>query len=628
MKNILVISLVILIVSCKQKENIESMYNTYYGSYFKLSSDNKMKEHDLLIELSKDTIAIFEFDSVIYKGNYSIKESQIIIPNNSFLLEINKEKNTLTLNKYMEEPIEFISYAALMKKKADEFVEVKLTADISHLSEKEKKLLSILFDVAKIMDELFWEQVCPNKDSLLSKITDENAIKFFNINYGPYEQLKNNKPFIPGVPSFNPKVTFYPNDMTLEEFEQWNDPQKTSWYTIIRRNAEGKLTAIPYSEFYKEKLSKAAELLNEAANYAENPSFKKYLLERAKAFQTNNYFDSDMAWMDLKDNNIDFIVGPIESYTDEFLGYKTAFESFILLKDHEWSKKLNRYAELLPQIQQNLPVENAYKKEKPAKGNELAVYQAVFYAGDCNAGSKSIAINLPNDKKVNELKGSRKLQLHNSMKAKFDNILIPIANEVIDESQLKNITFDAFFENVMFHEVAHGLGISKTIKDNKLVTEVLKETNTTIEEAKADILGLYIATWLYDNKHLQKEDILDNYVTFLASIFRSIRFGAASAHGKANMIEFNYLLEKQAFTYNEQTGKYTVNFENMRQAVSDLGREVLTIQGNGDYAKAKDMITNLAVLKPILQNSLNKIARAGIPRDIVFEQGKHIINLQ
>ncbi len=331
--------------------------------------------------------------------------------------------------------------------------------------------------------------------------------------------------------------------------------------------------------------------------------------------------------MDLKDNNIDFIVGPIESYIDEFLGYKTAFESFILLKDIDWSKKLNEYAKLLPEIQKNLPVEEAYKKEKPAKGNELAVYEAIYYAGDCNAGSKSIAINLPNDKKVNELKGSRKLQLKNAMKAKFDNILIPIAKEVIDESQLKNITFDAFFENVMFHEVAHGLGISKTIKEGKLVTEMLKETNTTIEETKADILGLYIATWLYDNKYLQKEDILDNYVTFLASIFRSIRFGAASAHGKANMIEFNYLLNKQAFTYNEKTGKYTVNFENMRKAVSDLGSEILIIQGDGNYSKAKEMIENLAVLNPMLQKSLNKIAYAGIPRDIVFEQGKQIIGL-
>ncbi len=627
MKNILAVILIIAIVSCKQKENIENMYQKYYGSYFKLTADNKMIEHEMTIELFKDTIIIKEQDSVIYNGEYSIKENKITIPEHIFYIEIIKDKNKLILNKYIDESIDFITYSTLLKKKVDEFAEVKLTADIFHLSEKEKKLLSILFDVANIMDELFWEQVCPNKDSLLATITDENAKKFFFINYGPYEQLKNNKPFIPGVPPFNPKVTFYPHDMTLEEFEKWNEPQKSSWYTIIRRNEKGELIAIPYSEFYKEKLSKAAQLLNEAANYAENPSLKKYLIERAKAFQTNNYFESDMAWMDLKNNNIDFVVGPIESYTDEFLGYKTAFESFILLKDIDWSNKLNRYAELLPQIQKNLPVEEQYKKEKPAKGNELAVYQAVYYAGDCNAGSKSIAINLPNDKKVNELKGSRKLQLKNSMKAKFDNILVPIAKEVIDDSQLKNISFDAFFENVMFHEVAHGLGISKTITNGKLVTEMLKDANTTIEEAKADILGLYIATWLYDNKYLQKEDILDNYVTFLASIFRSIRFGAASAHGKANMIEFNYLLNKQAFIYNEQTGKYTVNLENMRKAVSDLGREILIIQGNGDYTKAKEIIANLAVLNPLIQKSLSKISHAGIPRDIVFEQGKQVVGL-
>ncbi len=617
-----------LLISCSQKENVENMYQTYYGSYYKLSADNKMVEHDITIDLQADSIVIKEFDSIIYQGKYSVKEKTINLEDNNLIITINTEKNSLTLLNYVDDPINLITYTDLMKNKVNEYAVVKLTADLTNLSENDKKLITKLFDVAQIMDELFWQQVCPNKDSLLNAITDENARKFFLINYGPYEHLRNNKPFISGVPEHNPKATFYPADMTLEEFEQWNEPSKTSWYTIIRRDEQGKLISIPYSEFYKEKLTKAAIILNEAAELAENQSFKKYLLERAKSFQTNDYFPSDMAWMDLKDNHIDFIAGPIENYTDEFLGYKTAFESFILLKDLDWSKKLSKYAELLPQIQQNLPVEAAYKKEKPAKGNELAVYEAIYYAGDCNAGSKTIAINLPNDKKVNELKGSRKLQLKNIMKAKFDNILVPIAKEVIDESQLKHINFDAFFENVMFHEVAHGLGISKTVTNNKLVTDVLKETHTTLEEAKADIVGLFIVTWLYDNGHLTKESLLDNYVTFLAGIFRSVRFGASSAHGKANMIEFNYLSNHQAFNFNEQTGKYTVNLENMRKAVSDLAGEILTVQGDGNYTRAKEMITNQAILKPQLQAVLNKIAHAGIPRDIIFEQGKHLVNLQ
>jgi len=214
------------------------------------------------------------------------------------------------------------------------------------------------------------------------------------------------------------------------------------------------------------------------------------------------------------------------------------------------------------------------------------------------------------------------------MQAKFDNILKPIAQEVIDESQLANINFNAFFENVMFHEVAHGLGISKTIKDKKLVTDVLKDTHTSLEEAKADIVGLYIVTWLYDNKQITEHTLLDNYVTFLAGIFRSVRFGASSAHGKANMIEFNYLNEKGAFVYNEQKGKYLVQLDKMREAVAGLANLILTTQGNGDYNGAKDLLKNMAVVKPQLQKSLSKIATAGIPRDIVFEQGKHLLGLQ
>jgi len=628
MKNILLFLSVILIVSCSQKDNLENMYQPFYGSFYKLSTENKMVEHDMTIELTKDTILIKEFDSILYHGSYHIENYVITLDKHSFTIKVDKEKNTLTLNNYINEPVLFRTYADLMKSKVEEYAKVKLTANISHLSDNDKKLLSKLFDIAQLMDKLFWQQVCHNKDSLLATITDENAKKFFLINYGPYEQLRNNKPFIKNVPAHNPKATFYPADMTIEEFEQWNEPSKTSWYTIIRRNQEGKLISIPYCEFYKDILSEAAKLLIEASNYADNPTFKNYLIERAKSFQNNDYFPSDMAWMDLKENTIDFIVGPIESYIDEFLGYKTAFESFVLLKDLEWSKKLIKYAELLPQIQQNLPVDQAYKKEKPAKGNELGVYEAIYYAGDCNAGSKTIAINLPNDKKVNELKGSRKLQLKNIMKAKFDNILVPIAHEVIDESQLAHIQFDAFFENVMFHEVAHGLGISKTITDGKLVSDVLKDAHSPLEEAKADILGLFIVTWLYDNKYLSKESLLDNYVTFLAGIFRSVRFGASSAHGKANMIEFNYLSNYQAFSYNEQTNKYTVNLENMRKAVTELAKEILTIQGDGNYVKAKEMLHQLAVLKPQLQANLNRIAHAGIPRDIVFDQGKHHLGLQ
>ncbi len=607
------------------------MNDTFYGSYFIMNNENKMVENDIKVTIQNDSLQLFENDSMIFNGKYEImaqnEDSTQIKANKNELCYLSQDNSVLIKN-YNGNEIHLITYSELMKKKVAEYSVVKLNSDISKLSEKDKALISKLFEIVPIIDELFWEQVCPNKDSLLNTISDENAKRFFVINYGPYEHLRNNKPFIANVPPHSDKMTFYPSDMATEEFEKWSNPEKTSWYTIIRRNEKGELISIPYSEFYKTKLEKVAQLLDEASTLAENQSLALYLKERAKALRTNDYFQSDIAWMDMKDNTVDFVVGPIESYNDGLFGYKTSFESFILLKDMEWSKKLARFVALLPQIQENLPVEPAYKKEKPAKNNDLGVYEAIYYAGDCNAGSKTIAINLPNDKKVNELKGSRKLQLKNIMKAKFDNILKPIAQEVIDENQIKNINFDAFFENVMFHEVAHGLGISKTIKDNKLVTDVLKDTHTSLEEAKADIVGLYIVTWLSDNKQITEHALLDNYVTFLAGIFRSVRFGASSAHGKANMIEFNYLNEKGAFVFNDKTGKYTVQFDKMREAVTGLAQMILTTQGNGDYNGAKDIIKNIAVIKPQLQQSLTKIANAGIPRDIVFEQGKNLLGLQ
>jgi len=636
MKNIVpfVTLFVMMLFSCSENKNeLVDMNQTYYGSYFIMNDKNKMVENNIKVIIQKDSIQVFENDSLILHQKYQVDNQNddtvlLHIPQQPFEIKYIKSNHSLFINGYNNNNITLLTYSDLMKKKVDEYALVKLTANISHLSEKDKALLNKLFDIAPIMDELFWEQVCPQKDSLLNTISDENAKRFFIINYGPYEHLNNNKPFIDGVPPHSDRMTFYPQDMTVEEFEKWDNPDKTNWYTIIRRNDNGELISIPYSEYYKEKLSKAAQMLDEAATLSDNKLFANYLKEKAQSFRTNNYFPSDMAWMDLKDNTLDFVIGPTESYNDGLFGYKTSFEAFILLKDIEWSKKLAHFVELLPQIQSNLPVDDVYKQEKPAKNNDLGVYEALYYAGDCNAGSKTIAINLPNDKKVNELKGSRKLQLKNIMQAKFEHILKPIAEQVIDESQLANINFDAFFENVMFHEVAHGLGISKTIKDKKLVTDILKDTHTSLEEAKADIVGLYIVTWLYDHKQITEHTLLDNYVTFLAGIFRSVRFGASSAHGKANMIEFNYLNEKGAFIYNEQKGKYTVQLDKMRDAVASLANLILTTQGNGDYNGAKEILNNMAVVKPQLQNSLSKIATAGIPRDILFEQGKHLLGLQ
>jgi hypothetical protein len=326
-----------------------------------------------------------------------------------------------------------------------------------------------------------------------------------------------------------------------------------------------------------------------------------------------------MAWMDMNTNKIDFVAGPIETYEDQLFGYKAAHEAYILIKDIEWSKKLIRYASLLPTLQKDLPVDPEYKSEMPGSNSDLGAYDVIYYAGDCNAGSKTIAINLPNDEIVQLAKGSRRLQLKNAMKAKFDKILIPIAMELTPPDQFNHITFDAFFTNTMFHEIAHGLGSSNTINGKGTVREALKEQYTTLEEGKADILGLYLEAKLKDMGELDI-DMLNEYTTFMAGIFRSIRFGASSAHGKANLIRYNYFKEKEAFSV-DSTGRFQINFDKMQEAVNSLSNLILTIQGDGDYDRAVWLTNKYGVMGEELQSALKRIEDKDIPVDIVFEQG-------
>lgn len=514
-----------------------------------------------------------------------------------------------------------------MQKKVNEYAPVELTADIIHLSANEKQMLPYLFEAAEIMDQLFWEQAYGNSEELLAGITDEATRDFVMINYGPWERLNNNQPFVEG---FGPKplgARFYPQDMTREEFEAFNAPDKASLYTIIVRNALGKLESVPYHVAYKEKIEKAAGLIKKAAELAEDAGLKKYFNLRAEALLTDDYLASDLAWMDMKTNNIDFVVGPIENYEDALFNYKAAYEAYILIKDLVWTQKINRFATLLPKLQESLPVEPAYKNEKPGIDSDLGVYEVVYYAGDCNAGSKTIAINLPNDPRVHLEKGSRKLQLKNAMKAKFDKILMPIGTMLIDEEQREHIKFDAFFENVMFHEVAHGLGIKNLVKGKGTVREALKEMHSALEEGKADILGLYMVSQLAQMGELPEKDMMDNYVTFVAGIFRSVRFGAASSHGKANMVCFNYLKERGAFERNPQTGTYKVNFDKMTEAMNALAKDILTLQGNGDYEGTKKLFAEKGFITDELQSDLKRVAEADIPRDIRCIQGKEVLGL-
>lgn len=501
----------------------------------------------------------------------------------------------------------------------------ELNSDLSFLNDSEKQALKLMIKAADIMDELFWQQAFGDK-KLMDTITNDILRQYAYINYGPWDRLNDNKTFIKGYGAKPAGANFYPVDMTKEEFEQWQDTNKTSLYTMIRRDDNGKLKAIFYHEYFKEQLSEVASLLNQAAALIKDKNFSNYLSLRAQALTTSEYQQSDMAWLDSKTSKIEFIIGPIESYEDGLYGYKTAFESFVLIKDIEWSKQLEKYAKLLPTLQKSLPVKEEYKKEVPGSLGDINVYDAIYYAGDCNAGSKTIAINLPNDEEVQLKKGTRKLQLKNVMQAKFDLIVIPISELLLDKSIVSDVTFNTFFQNVMFHEVAHGLGVKNTINKKGTVREALKELYSPLEEAKADITGLFLVQKLRDMGEITDGKVEENFASFVASIFRSIRFGAASAHGIANMLEFNFLLDEGAIIKNNE-GKYTIDFEKMKSAVSKMTEKIITIQANGDYDAAKKWIDEKGKISADLQKDLNKINETKIPVDIVFQQGINVLGL-
>ena len=510
----------------------------------------------------------------------------------------------------------------------DIYAPFTLTSDLSHLSDNQKEMIGLLIEAGEIMDGLFWKQAYGNKQELLASIEDPKAKKFAQINYGPWDRLDNNKPFLEGYDKKSKGAEFYPDDMTVTEFENWEQEGKKGLYTLVRRDDKGNLALVPYSTAFKEELLKASELLHKASELAEDKDFKNYLKLRADALITDNYQPSDFAWMDMKNNPVEVVIGPIETYEDQLFGYRASFSAYVLIKDLEWSERLSRFAAFLPELQKGLPVEQKYKQEMPGTDSDLNAYDVVFYAGDSNAGSKTIAINLPNDEKVQLAKGTRRLQLKNAMRAKFDKILVPIADELIAEDQRKHITFDAFFANTMFHEVAHGLGIKNTINDKGTVRSALKETASALEEGKADILGLYMISKLYEKGEIKEGELMDNYVTFLAGIFRSVRFGASSAHGKANMVRFNFFKDKGAFERDEETGQYSVNFDKMTQAMNDLSETILVIQGNGDYEAAKNLLNNQGGISKQLAADLKHLEEKQIPVDVTFKQGKEVLGLK
>jgi len=517
--------------------------------------------------------------------------------------------------------------ADLAQKGLASYASVKLSADLSAFDAKQKQMIALLIEAADVTNSIYWQQGWGDKAALMQRIGDASTRQYAEINYGPWDRLNNDQPFVAGVGARPPGAQFYPADMTKDEFEKSPLKDKASLYTVLRRDAQNQLVTEPYHQAYQADLQKAAGLLRDAAKLSDDKDFAKYLKMRADALLDDNYQPSDFAWMSMKNNPVDIVIGPIETYEDQLFGYKASFESYVLVKDQAWSAKLARFAKYLPELQTQLPVDAKYKQEKPGSDADLNAYFAVYYAGDANVGAKTIAINLPNDEEVQLKKGTRRLQLENVMRAKFDTIMLPIAKALIADDQQAHLTFDAFFENTMFHEVAHGLGIKQTVDGKGMVRTALKDQASSFEEGKADILGLYMVTKLADKGELDKAKLMDNYVTFLAGILRSVRFGASDAHAKANMVRFNFFKQQGAFSRDDKTGRYRVDFDKMTAAMNALSAKLLTIQGDGDYAAAKQLTDTMGSVDAQLAGDLKRLEQAKIPVDVTFEQGLDVLGL-
>ncbi len=516
-----------------------------------------------------------------------------------------------------------------LKQKVEAYAEYTLSSDlVNNLSEKEKQLIPIFIQIADIMDEIFWDENFGTENrKALDTLSDPWMKAFAELQYGAWDALEEEKCFLPGFGKKPLGANFYPVDMDTNEYKQIEDKNaKSAQYTVIRRDENGKLKAIPYHEYYKVQIDKVLALMDQAIELAEDPGLKNYLTERRKALATDDYQKSDFAWMDMKESKIDFVVGPIENYTDQLFGTKNAHEAFILLKDEKWSNDLAKYTAMLPAIQESLPCEKQYKPKMEGSKSDLNVYDVVYYAGDCNAASKTIAINLPNDEDVQLKYGARRLQLKNAMKAKFDMIMNPIADLLICDEQRQNVKFDAFFSNVCFHEVAHGLGIKKTVTKGEGLRQALGAQYSPWEEAKADICGLYITQYLIEKGEMKGITVEDAYVTYVAGIFRSCRFGATEAHGIANMMCFNYFQDKGAFTRNDK-GKYVVDMEKAKEALKGWAAYILQIEGQGDLANATSYAKTNGKVREQLQKDLEAIKAANIPIDIRYNQGLKALGL-
>lgn len=515
-----------------------------------------------------------------------------------------------------------------VQQRLDRLATVRLTADLSVLSAAERQMLPLLLDAASDMDELYWHQNYGSRQELLATIGDPALRRLVDLNYGPWDKLDDFVPLVSGVGPRPAGGRLYAANLTAAELATLDPAARSNAYSLVQRAAGGALRVVPYHEAFAVPLQRTAGRLRAAAALSSDADFRRYLTLRADALLSDDYRASDLAWMDSRSSRLDLIIGPIENYQDDRLGVRSAFEGVVLLKDPEWSARLARFTRLLPALQRGLPVPAAYKRETPGSASQLNAYDVLLYAGEANTGGKSIAINLPNDEVVQLQKGTRRMQLKNVMQAKFDQILMPIAAELIAADQLPQVRFPAFFANVMFHEVAHGLGIKNTLDGRGTVRAALREIDGAYEEAKADILGLHLITQLIGMREITDSRIDEHYVTFVAGILRSVRFSAADAHGRANMLEFNYFADHGAFTRDAATGRYRVNVPRARAATEALAARILQWQGDGAYEAARANLASNGIIRPELQADLARLTARNIPVDIVFEQGRQVLGLE
>src|SRR5215204_4274406 len=524
-----------------------------------------------------------------------------------------------------------------LARKIARFAPTTLTADTSKLTPKDRQALDKIIAAAKLLDPLYLRQVWSGNEALEKKLQADKTtagrqrLHYFYINDGPWSRLDDKEPFIEGVPQEKPvQASYYPEDMTKDEFNSWlqtlseADKQRaTGFFYLIRRGPDKKLTFVPYSVAYKEYLVPAAALLREAAALTTNASLKNFLSKRADAFGSDDYYESDVAWMDL-DSPIDVTIGPYETYEDELFSYKAAFEAYVTLRDDAETAKLAKFSDHLQELENNLPIDPKYRNPKLGAASPIRVVNEVFGSGEGNSGVQTAAFNLPNDERVVKEKGSKRVMLKNVQEAKFIKTLVPISRVVLDPAEQSALAFDSFFTHILCHELVHGLGPHNITAGSQETTvrKQLKELYSSIEEAKADMTGLWALQYMIDRGIIEKSMERTLYTTYLASMFRSVRFGITEAHGRGVAMQFNYLTDEGGIKFNQEKGTFSIDHAKIKEGVTKLTHDLLTLEAEGSYDKAKAMLDKFAVIRPPMQQALDRLRDVPVDIEPIFPLAK------